>query len=117
MSAAVRVRGAYAISACARALVFSSLKSLYCSPHGYRYIHSEENFYSHLNPPTLAPQLTINTTSHYGDRRMSNVDYSPQERALFSVASIVVFLYIKIKGKLKQLNLIFSFVNIRNYLV
>merc|ERR1719474_2572915 len=37
--------------------------------------------------------------------------------ALFSVASIVVFLYIKIKGKLKQLNLIFSFVNIRNYLV
>merc|ERR1719474_1619846 len=49
---------------------------------------------------------------------VENVDYSPQERALFSVASIVVFfLYIKIKGKLKQLNLIFSFVNIRNYLV
>merc|ERR1719474_265781 len=49
--------------------------------------------------------------------RQENVDYSPQERALFSVASIVVFLYIKIEGKLKQLNLIFSFVNIRNYLV
>jgi len=36
---------------------------------------------------------------------------------LFFLLLVQCFFYIKIEGKLKQLNLIFSFVNIRNYLV